>query len=56
MSLLGFTLHNILHAGGSVAPEPAVSIPQMKISHSFFNSSSLYLHLEVKTFLLEVAC
>lgn len=55
-TLLGFTLHDGIRAGGLVTPEFARLIPQMKISHSFFNSFNLYLHLEAKTSLLEDAC
>ena len=56
MSLSGFALHDHVHAEGLATPEFARLSPQTKISHSFFNSFNLYLHLEAKTFLSEVAC
>lgn len=54
-SLLGFPLHHGIHTRALVTPEFARPIPQ-GISPSFFNSSNLYLHLEAKPFLSEVAC
>lgn len=55
-SLSVFALQDHVRAKGLVTPEFARLIPQTKISHSFFNSFNLYLHLEAKTFLSEVAC
>jgi len=55
-SLLVFALHHGIHARSLFTTELARLIPQTEISHSFFNSFNLYLHLEAKTFLSEAAC